>query len=156
MTNQVRAEQAAVTEIEGAFAEAGWSDGWGLTDAQVRQAPSPLFYRGATPKTAGDAKVVLNGVGHTLYAVYTVMRSEGKYADNQLHHYDVTIAITLYYDDPHLFTEGSGFDAYLEELLSELSERLWTISGEGDTAVTPATDRAPYVYRKILYVTNTF
>lgn len=154
--NLVTAESAAVAAIENAFTEAGWSDGWGLTDAQVRQAPSPLFYRNATPKVAGDAKVILSSVGHTLYAVYNIMDPEGKYADNKLHHFNVTIAITLYYDDASLFNVGSGFDEFLSALLSELSDAAWIISGDAEGSVASASDKAPYIYRKVLYATNTF
>lgn len=156
MTNLVRAEQAAVAEIERVFAEAGWSDGWGLTDAEVRRAPSPLFYRAATPKAAADAKVVINGVGHSLYAVYNIIDPEAKYSGNQIDHFNITVAITLYYDDAYLFTQGSGFDTFLEELLSGFSAGLWAISGEGESAAVGASDKSPYVYRKVVYITNTF
>lgn len=156
MTNQVRAEQAAVAEIESVFSEAGWSDGWGLTDAEVRKAPSPLFYRGATPKAAADAKVIIDGVGHSIYAVYSIIKPEAKYSGNQIDHYNITVALTLYYDDAYLFAQGSGFDVFLEGLLNGFSERLWAVSGEDEGAVIGASDKSPYVYRKAVYITNTF
>ena len=156
MTNLARAEAAAVAEIERYFVAAGWSDGWGLTDDEIRSAASPLFYRGATPGAAADAKVVEGSVGHTLYAVYTVLKPDLKYAGNAVHHIELTVAITIYYDDASLFDDNSGFNKYLDTLLDKLSEGLWPISGEADTAVSDGSDRAPYIHRKVIYATNTF
>lgn len=156
MTSLIRAERIAVAEIEQAFIEAGWSDGYGMTDNEIRKAPSPLFYRNSTPVTAADAKVIKNGSGHNLYAVYNIIKPEVKYASNTVHHLEVTVAITFYYDDPYLFDEESGYDVYLEELLSQLAHSLWVVSDDGDEPVTGTSDKAPYIHRKVLYATNTF
>lgn len=156
MTNILRAENAAVKEIEEIFTEAGWSDGWGLTDDEVRKAPSPIFYRNETPTVASEARVEANGQKHLLYCIYNVIDTDPKYAGNHPSHFDVTLALTFYYDDPFLFHEDSGAKKFIDALLAALAERLWVISGEGETNVPPSDDRQPYINRKILFVTNNF
>ena len=48
--NMTAAESAAIHRIEELLTEAGWSDGWALTDEEVKETNEfPLFYRNSTP-----------------------------------------------------------------------------------------------------------
>lgn len=158
MNNYLRAENAAVAEIERLLTEAGWSDGWGLDDDEVRNAPSPLFYRNATSAVAGEARVTEDGQTHLLYCIYNIIENHPHYAGNHPAAFDITIALTFYYDDPFLFYEAerNGFTKYLDALLDGLAESNWTLSGEGENPVPPTDDAQPYVQRKVLFVTNNF
>lgn len=160
MTNAVQAETYAVQELERMLEASGWSDGWGMGDKEIAEAPNPLFYRNSTPAAAADAKVKAEGQTHSLYLVFNVVGTETKYADNIPSNFDVTLALTFYYDEPYLFHETaeavSPFKGFIEGLLSELSEGLWTISSEGESVVAAAGDRGPYTNRKVLFVKNNF
>jgi hypothetical protein len=155
MTNIHKAEQTAIAQIEQAFIDAGWSDGWGLTDEEVRSAPSPLFYRNATPTTATEARATIDGQTHCLYAIYNIIDNAPKYAENKPTTTDVTVNLTFYYDDPSLLDSGA-FATFVEALIDELADGLWTLSGEGESAVAATDDGSPYMHRKIIFATNNF
>lgn len=152
--NLLIAEQGIGADIEAALIEAGWSDGYGLTDDEIRQAPSPLFYHNATPQAAASSRVIVEGVGRTIYLVYTVLSPDTRYAGNKPHHINATAALTIYTDDAYAFDKGSVHAKFLSALLAELAEREYIIRTDAEGAATAATDREPYVYRKVLYATK--
>lgn len=158
MNNLLRAENAAIKEIETALIESGWSDGWELTDEDVRAAANPLFYRNSTSTAASEARVKAKGQTHSLYCIYNVIETKSNYAGDKPVHFDVTIALTFYYDDPFLFQEDdkNEFIPYIEGLLDALADDLWTISGEGESSVPSTDDARVYSNRKVLFVTNNF
>lgn len=158
MNNYLRAENAAINEIENLLKEAGWSDGWGLTDDEVRNAPSPVFYRNSAPVVASEARVKEDEQIHALYCIYNIIETHPNYTGNKPSNFDITIALTFYYDDPFLFTEATenGFTKFVDGLLDGLAENNWTLSGEGEHPVPSADDALPYVNRKVLFVTNNF
>ncbi len=149
-------QQSAIKAIEEALTEAGWSDGYALSDKEIANAPSPLFYKDATPKSAADARVVVNGVGRKLYCIYTLLKPDVKYSQNTVHHTDITVALTFYFDDAFTFADGSHHAKFLDALLDELSAEEWAISMSGDERVVSQSDHSPYMYRKVLYVSNIF
>lgn len=153
-TNLLKAEQIALKDIEDALIASGWSDGYGMTDDEVRNAPSPLFYRNSTPRSAAQSKVVIDGVGRTIYLVYSSMKPDTAYAANKPHHFSATVALTIYYSDAYTFDTGSVHARFLEGLLSELADREYVISSDGEGASAAASDREPYVYRKVIYATK--
>lgn len=153
-TNILQAEQIALADIEAALVASGWSDGYALTDAQVRNAPSPLFYRNSTPRSAADSKVVIDGVGRTIYLVYSAIKPDTAYAADKPHHISATVALTIYYSDAYTFDAGSGHARFLAGLLSELADREYVISSDGEDASVAASDREPYIYRKTIYATK--
>ena len=155
MINILKAEQTAIAQIEQAFANAGWSDGWGLSDDEVRNAPGPLFYRNATPTTATEARATVDGQTHCVYAIYNVIDNAPQYSENKPTTTDITVNLTFYYDDPSFFDRGA-FVKYMEALLDELADGLWTLSGEGEGAVPATDDGGPYLHRKIIFATNNF
>ena len=95
MTNILKAEQTAIAQIEQAFANGGWSDGWGLSDDEVRNAPGPLFYRNATPTTATEARATIDGQTHCVYAIYNIIDNAPKYAENKPTTTDITVNLTF-------------------------------------------------------------
>ncbi len=153
-TSILHAEQIALAEIEGALVASGWSDGYGMTDDDVKHAPSPIFYRNSTPRSAANSKVVTDGVGRTIYLIYSTMKPDTAYAANKPHHFSATVALTIYYSDAYTFDAGSVHARFLEELLSELAERDYVISSDGEGASVAASDREPYLYRKVIYATK--
>ena len=66
ITDLLQAEQTLAADIEETLIEAGWSDGYGLTDDEIKKAPSPLFYHNATPQAAASSKAIVEGVGRTI------------------------------------------------------------------------------------------
>ncbi len=157
--NVIKAENAAVKAIETAFINAGWSDGWGLTDDEVRAAPSPLFYRNETPAVASEARATVDGQTHSVYCIYNIIETKPNHAGNRPSNFDVTVALTFYYDDPFLFfsdEKESPFGKFAEVLMDELADGLWTISSEGESSVPATEDGQTYTNRKILFVKNNF
>lgn len=153
-TNVLKAQQIALADIEDALIASGWSDGYGMTDEEVCNAPSPLFYRNSTPRAAADSKVVIDGVGRTIYLVYSAIKPDTTYAANQPYFYSPTVALTIYFSDAYTFDEGSVHAKFLEELLAQLAEREFVISSDGEGASVAASDREPYTYRRVLYATK--
>lgn len=156
MNNIIHAENAAVAAIEKIFEQAGWSDGWGLTDDEVRNAPSPLFYRNATSQVAEEARPVMNGQAQSLYCIYNIAPTDPKYSGNRPYGFEVTICLTFYYSDPFLFHEESEANPFICSLMHELTEKLWIITGEGEQPVPPTENRQAYTNRKLIFVTNYF
>lgn len=154
MSNILQAENFTVSQLEEIFKEAGWSDGWQLTDEEVRNAPSPLFYRNSTPSVAAESKITLEGQTHSLYCIYNVSDPHSDYADNQPHHFAVTMALTFYFDDAFVFHENSPFNKFLSALLEELAKRLWVISSDGESKASSLSEEEAYANRKLLFATN--
>ena len=152
----MKPQQSAIKAIEEALTESGWSDGYALSDKDIENAPSPIFYKDATPKSAADARVVVDGVGRKLYCIYSLLKPDAKYSQNTVHHTEITVAFTFYFDDPFTFADGSPHAKFLDALIDELSDEEWAISMSGDERVTSQSDHSPYMYRKILYATNIF
>lgn len=156
------AKNRAIAQIEAIFEQSGWSDGWGLNDDEVRAAPSPLFYRNEAPVVAEESKVQIEGQSHRLYCIYNVSEVKPNYAGNRPSSYDITIALTFYFDDPFLFYETGNaqtqnpFKTFAEALLEELADDLWAISSDGEGSVPSGEDGKPYTNREILFVTNNF
>lgn len=158
--NMTAAESAAIHRIEELLTEAGWSDGWALTDEEVKETNEfPLFYRNSTPTVAPEAKITKDGQTHSLYCIYNIVDTDPKYAGNKPLTHSVSIALTFYYDDPFLFyqddtTAGAEnpFAPYLEALLENLADDLWAISSGGEGPVPAAESGSAYSNRKILFV----
>lgn len=156
MDNIVRAENAAVAEIERIFKAAGWSDGWGLTDDEVRRACSPLFYRNATSQVAEEARPLANGQAENLYCIYNLTPSDPKYSGNRPYGFDITVCLTFYYSDPFLFDGESELSRFVTELMCKLAENLWIITGEGEQPVHTTENHHAYTNRKLIFATNYF
>lgn len=154
--NALKAEQAAIAAIESIFAEAGWSDGNGAEIDTVLNPPSPLFFHGATPAEASSSRVVEDGIGRNIYAVYNAFTVPTPYARNRIHHAEPTVSITIYYNDSTVFDDGSPFAKYLDGLLSGLSNDEWGVSFEQSDDRIAASDRESYIYRKVILATNIF
>jgi len=157
--NMSAAESAAIHRIEELRAEAGWSDGWALTDEEVKETNEfPLFYRNSTPTVAPEAKVKKDGQTHSLYCIYNIIDTDPKYAGNKPLTHNVSIALTFYYDDPFLFYQDENtetenpFAPYIEALLENLADDLWAISSGGEGPVPSAESGSAYSNRKILFV----
>lgn len=163
MTDNLQsAKNRAIARLEGIFERSGWSDGWALNDDEVREAPSPLFYRNSTPAVAEEARVTIDGQTHALYCVYNIAEVKSYYAGNRPSSFDITIALTFYFDEPFLFYEKEGataenaFKVFTDALLDELADDLWAISSDGEGAVPSGEDGKPYTNREILFVQNNF
>ena len=153
-TNLLSAEQCIIKEIEDALTAAGWTDGYNMTDEQIKKSASPIFYHDVSPRAASDSKVVIDGVGRTLYLVYSYLKPEISFSGNKPHHINSSVALTIYYTDAYTFFEGSAHAKYLSRLLEELSEKEFIVTTENNAAITSASDREPYIYRKIFYASK--
>lgn len=157
MNSILDAENRAVLELESSLKAAKWEDGWRLTDAEIASYIGPIYYRNSTPASAADAKVMAGDQEHSLYMVFSVTDTKTYYASNTPSFFDVTLALTFYYDEPYLFYDTgqeSIFKGFIDELLTKLAEGQWSITSEGESAVTAAGDRGPYTNRKVLFITK--
>lgn len=152
----LRAQQLAISEIEQAFEDAGWSDGNIMSAAQVRSATNPLYYKNATPEAAAEATVVVDGVGRKIYCIYTLLKPRVSNSANKCHHVEITIALAIYFDDPYTLSENSKHYPFIDALMNELAVDDWIISSDGDDVITNQSEHSPYMYRKTIYATNVF
>lgn len=155
MTNLQDAEKSAIAKIEQALINAGWSDGWSLSDDEVRNAPSPIFYRNYTSAVAGEARVSIDGQTHNAYVIYNIIANDPNYAENKPFFTSITVCLTFYYDEAHLF-DSEQFAPFMKTLMNELADDLWVLSGEGESAVPATDDGKAYINRKIVFATNNF
>lgn len=154
ITNALAAENAAAAELEDLLKGAGWSDGWGLEDDEVRRADKPLFYKNFTSSAAEEARIVIDGQMHNIYAVYRVFDIETVFSGNQPHHFVVRLAISIYYDDPALLV--GTFSGFVEAALTSLTNSRWSVNVEGDDTTTLGSDSQPYGCRKTLFAEKAF
>lgn len=153
----LKAEMLAIKSIETAFIDAGWSDGSAMTDAKIRKAKEPIFYKDSTPKVAADAVVTVDGIGRKLYCIYNIIAPRTATSGNKSHHIEITVALAIYTDTQYLFAENSKHAKYIDALLDELAKEDWIISSAGaDESVASQDEQSPYIYRKTLYATNVF
>jgi hypothetical protein len=157
-TNILSAETEATTRLETIFKEAGWADGWGLTDNEVRKSTKPLFYRNNASVVATESKVSYPTGTHTLYCIYRLIDAVSNYSGNKPHNFEITIALTFYYDDSFLFLEAgeNPFTKLLLDIIECLNNEGWAISQEAEESVSSADNADIFLNRKILFVTNIF
>ena len=163
MTNKLTdTENAAVAETEKAFEKAGWQDGWQLTDAEVRSAEKPLFYRNATEASAEEARVTIGASKYMLYAIYNVTLSPN-YAGDRIHNTDVETATFLYYTNNSLFYKNPKTDRtspmahFLSDLLEQFGRMGWTVDPSGgETAVQATTPNSKYLTRRVIIFRKNF
>ncbi len=153
--NLVDAENNAISALETILANAGWSDGWKLRDSEVRSATNPLYYRNSAPVVASEARIKRSNQAHTLYCLYSITDNDIKYSDNVPGFYHIKIAVTLYYDEPFIFSI-TGFKPFLSSVIEALSSAKWQISSESEASVMSAEDGNKYLNRKVLFIEKTF
>lgn len=156
MSNILTIENRAIEELETIFANAGWSDGWALTDEQVRSATEPLYYRNATSAVASEAKVKREDQIRKLYAIYSLMDTDDKSADDRPFIHEPSIAIHFYYDDAFIWHKNSPFNDFLHALIEELEADGWSVSLDGEQGIASADNAQPYITRKTLVVSKLY